>query len=136
MKLNGSTLTGVRMGNGFRDALLAPIELKEFVSNESRLEHGKRVIASSSLAKYAPRTVALEFLVSGSTASEMETNRSALFAVFYNGTVVLEVPEITAQVFRLVYLGKSPTYSSGLSGRACRVMVSFEEPDPSQRQSV
>ena len=33
---------GVRMGDGFLDALTEPLTLKENIENESRLEHGKR----------------------------------------------------------------------------------------------
>lgn len=33
---------GVRMGNSFFDVLGAPVSLKEFIENKSRLEHGKK----------------------------------------------------------------------------------------------
>ena len=139
MKINNTTLAGVKMGDGFKDELYAPIELKEFVSNESRLEHGRRVVTAdtggNSLARYASRTISLEFRITGSSISEFLTNRNALYTELYKGAVKLEVPELGSEVFNLIYLGKSSTYSTGLSRMACRVKVSFEEPNPSQRSS-
>ena len=35
---------GVRMGDNFLDVLGAPVPLKEFIENKSRLEHGKQVL--------------------------------------------------------------------------------------------
>lgn len=139
MKMNDVTLAGVKTGEGFRDELYAPLELKEFVSNESRLEHGRRVVTTgtgnNSLARYASRTVSLEFLVVGTDETDFLSKRNALFTELYKGAVKLEVPELGPDVFHLIYQGKSNTYSTGLSKKACRVKVSFEEPDPSNRTS-
>ena len=140
MKMNDSTLAGVQMGEGFKDELYAPLELKEFVSNESRLEDGRRVITTNtsgtSLAKKASRSISLEFCIVGSNESDFNTKKNALFTELYKGSVKLEVPEIGSDVFHLIYLGKSNTYSSGLSKCSCKVKVSFEEPDPSRRTSA
>ena len=37
---------GVNMGDGFLDALDAPLQMKEYIDNERRLEQGKRMITS------------------------------------------------------------------------------------------
>ena len=129
--MNDATLAGVRMGNGFKDELYAPLELKEFVSNESRLENGKRVIVRNPVK--AGRTLSLEFCIVGSSESDLETKKNAMLAELYKGEVKLEVPEISEDVFHLIYTGKSGTYSSGLSNMACKIKVNFEEPDPSVR---
>ena len=139
MIMNNTTLSGVKMGDGFRDELYAPLELKEFVTNESRLENGCRVLTidtnSNSLAKIASRNISLEFCIYGSNEGEFLANRNALFTELYKGSVTLQVPELGSEVFHLIYQGKSNTYSSGLSRRACRVKVSFQEPNPSNRSS-
>ena len=131
MKMNGTTLSGVRMGENFKSDLYAPLELKEFVSNESRLEHGTRVIVRN--PRYASRTLSLEFQVIGESKAEMEANLAALYEQLDGGTVLLEVPELTSDVFNLIYTGKSGTYSSGLSGCACKIKVGFIEPNPTDR---
>lgn len=133
MMMNGNFLPGVRMGEHFYETLYAPLELKAFVSNESRLEHGKRVIVSN--PRKASRTFSLEFQIVGATELEFAQNLEALYAELYTGSVVLEVPEVSGDEFHLVYLGKSSTYSCGLSRRACKVTVSFEEYNPAVRES-
>lgn len=131
MTINDLTIEGVRPGKGFRDALLAPLEVKDYVTNESRLEHGHRHLSLPT--KYKNRTVSLEFQIVGRTAALMEQSRERLFAEFYKGEVKLHAPEFTNRVFHLLYIGKTSTYSSGLSGRACKVKVSFDEPNPGNR---
>lgn len=51
---------GVRMGDGFLDALTEPLTLKENIENESRLEHGKRIIVDAN-PKIASRELLLDF---------------------------------------------------------------------------
>ena len=52
---------GVRMDDGFLTALCAPCTMKEYIENESRLEHGKRVVTDN--AKVASREVTLAFTI-------------------------------------------------------------------------
>lgn len=56
---------GVRMGNSFFDVLGAPVSLKEFIENKSRLEHGKEVVVKS--PKLDERELALTFTIQGSS---------------------------------------------------------------------
>lgn len=132
MKMNNNTMAGVKPGNGFKEALMAPLEMKANIVNESRLEHGQRVIV---LAKKAARNITLEFQIVGTSTSDFNTKLAAFLAQLYNGTVKLEPTEFTTEVFHLVYTGKSPVYSTGLSGKACKISVGFLEPDPSRRTS-
>lgn len=48
LRINGSSTVfqdyGVKMGDDFIDTLTEPLTLKEHIENESRLEHGKRVV--------------------------------------------------------------------------------------------
>lgn len=131
MKINNTTLAGVRMGDNFKENLLAPVELKPFVSNECRLEHGTRVMVEN--AKKASRNLTLEFQVVGSSKSDMQTKLGALFTQFYAGTFVLSELGFTTEIFKLVYTGKSPTYHGGPNMCACKVTAGFMEPDPSDR---
>lgn len=130
MTINGKTLGGVKIGAGFRDALLAPSPMKENITNESRLEHGVRTTV---IPKINSRTLTLQFQVTGGTKAAFESNLEALYAEFYSGTFRLAVPEITGEIFNLIYRGASPAYSGGLSGKACKVSATFLEPNPSNR---
>lgn len=142
MKINNTTLSGVRPGKGFRDELASPAPLKDFVTNESRLENGKRVMYGS--PRLASRTFNLEFQITGSSKAQYKQNLDAFYAELYKGEITLEASEFhelwhvvnnvnTPMVFHLTYMGKTPTYSSGLSGCASKIKVSFEEPNPANR---
>ena len=37
------TTWGVNMGAGFLDIIDAPLQMKEYIENESRMEHGKHI---------------------------------------------------------------------------------------------
>lgn len=49
---------GVRMGDGFLDTIDGFNEMKDYIENESRLEHGKRVITDN--AKVDSREITLQ----------------------------------------------------------------------------
>lgn len=131
MLINSENIPGVRPGKDFKDSLLAPLEAKEYVYNESRLEDGIRVFNTP--IKYKSRSLTLEFQITGSTKADMEARKQRLYDMFSMGTVDIEVPEFCSGVFHLIYTGKSPSYSSGLSGCACKIKVGFDEPNPTDR---
>lgn len=62
---------GVRMGDGFLDTLLAPREMKDYITNESRLNHGREITLKDENAslrgeKFNFREMTLTFVL-GST---------------------------------------------------------------------
>ena len=130
MTINGTNYTKIRIGKGFKDVLLAPIPLKDPIENDSSIENGVRYIVNT---HKKARDLTLEFQVVGTSTSDFEAQKTALFTEFYKGTFVLSNLGFTNEVFHLVYLGKTPTYSSGLSNRACKVSASFKEYDPTNR---
>lgn len=123
---------GVNMGDGFLDTIDGFNEMKEYVSNESRLEHGKRVIANN--PKVASREITLSFTIMGKTKSDYRTKRNAFQEELEKGKVRINVPELGEQVYKLVFTGKSISY--GLSGDRCFGHLSgkFMEPNPKDRQ--
>ena len=50
-------------GEGFLDSIDAPVPMKDYIENESRLEHGKRIITEN--AKVDSRNFTLEFTIMG-----------------------------------------------------------------------
>lgn len=130
MIINGTNYPKIRIGKGFKDSLLAPLSLKDPIENDSQIEDGVGYIVNT---HKKARDLTLEFQVVGSTTSDFETQKNNLFTEFYKGTFVISGLGFTSQVFHLVYLGKTPTYSSGLSNTACRVSALFKEYDPTNR---
>lgn len=64
---------GVRMGDGFLDAIDGFNEMKDYIENESRLEHGKRVITEN--AKIDSREITLHFTIQGNSESDYRTKK-------------------------------------------------------------
>lgn len=53
---------GIAMGDGFVDAFNAPFQTKDMIVNESRVEHGARVLVNTNVS---PRTLNLKFHIHG-----------------------------------------------------------------------
>ena len=136
--INNSIMAGVRPGKGFYDALQAPLETKDYITNESRLEDGVRVLFLKDAhgdilpPKFKKRSLTLEFNIVGDSAEAFQTNRDNFFSALYAGEVVLEVTGLS-EVYHLIYTGKSQAYTGGRSGWACKVKVGFDEPNPANR---
>lgn len=122
---------GVRMGEGFLDAIDGFNEMKDYIENESRLEHGKQVITDNAMVD--SREVTLQFTIEGSSESDYRTKKKAFQVELERGAVNIKIPAIGNEVYKLVYLGKSLSY--GLSTDRCFAKASskFCEPNPMDR---
>ena len=130
---NGAYTTyGVRMGSGFIDALEAGLQLKDPIENDSRLEHGVRMLVSTKIAK---RNVTLKFNIHGSTQAAFLTNKKAFETALYNGLVNIQIAGRT-EVYHLVYSGKSVTYNHSYNGKFGVWTAQFTEPNPSNRTAT
>lgn len=136
LRINGSDTVyqtyGVRMGDGFIDALTEPLSLKDFIENESRLEHGKRIVVGTS-PKYQSRELTLDFTVEGSDPADFLAKKNAFLALMYAGSVEIQVPRDSADTYRLVYLGKGAEYSMNPQRTFCHMVLKFVEPNPADR---
>ena len=61
---------GVTLVRGWREALLTPAPVKNYITNDSRLEHGEAIIASSKYAKLAKRDVSITFFLEGNSQDD------------------------------------------------------------------
>ena len=129
-KQDASTF-GVRMGDGFLDAICTPLPLKEFVENSSRLEDGKRVLYNS--PKIDERDVTLTFNIHGDTEEEFTANKATFEQILYSGKVEIHLP-VTGKTYRLTYL-RSQSYSQNIARTSCSVSVKFNEPNPINREA-
>lgn len=136
IRINGSSTIyqdyGVRMGEGFLDALNEPLTLKENIENESRLEHGKRVVVEDE-PKYTSREVILDFTLAGSSPTDFRKKKKDFLALMYKGEITLQVPEDSDDVYHLIYRGKGSEYAQNAQRTFCHMMLKFEEPNPAHR---
>lgn len=131
VRIDGIIQPGVAPGKGFYDALLAPLEIKDYISNESRLEDGVRVYPTPIKAK--KRSLVLEFQITGKNKETMESYKRSFFNSLTVGRIIVLSAQGLPRGFDLIYTGKSPSYSGGLSGCACKVKIGFDEPNPNSR---
>lgn len=122
---------GVRMGDGFLDAIDGFNQMKDYIENESRLEHGKRVITDN--AKVDSREITLQFTIEGSSESDYRSKKKAFQTELEKGAVSIKIPVLGSEVYKLVYLGKSISYGLSLDRCFGKVSSKFEEPNPTER---
>lgn len=125
---------GITMGSGFLDTLFQPYDLKDSVENVSRLEHGKRVVITTPKAS-ARTNFSLTFHLQGTSREDFLMKYAAFLAALYAGAVDIAVPRITSDVFHLVYK-KSTDYAREPSGTFCKIVATFDEPNPANRTAT
>lgn len=122
---------GVNMGDGFLNAIDSFAPLKEYIENESRLEHGKRVILSST--RVASRDLTLHFTIKGNSEGDFRAKRRAFEEELRKGLIEVNVPALGGDIYRLIYTGKSVNYSMNVARTFCTMSAKFEEPNPMNR---
>ncbi len=122
---------GVRMGDKFLDTIGASAPLKEFIENKSRLEHGKRVIMND--PKLDERDITLTFTIEGKSKSDYQAKKKAFYAELYKGSVDIQVPDNSDEVYHLTYTGKNVSYAQSLDRTFGKVSMKFNEPNPHER---
>ena len=120
---------GVNMGDGFLENILAPAGNKSYIENESRNEHGKRVLYTN--AKLSDRDVTLPFNIHGSSQPDYLQKYNSFVEELQKGKVVITVPVINKK-FTLSYL-KSTSFALGTSRINSKLSVKFNEPNPTLR---
>lgn len=123
---------GVNMGEGFLDAIDAPLQMKSYIQDESRLEDGVRIDTSN--PKVASRDITLGFTIMGSSESDYRSKKAAFQAELQKGAFTVRIPALSSDTFKLVYTGKSISY--GLSRRRDfgHFTMKCTEPNPADRE--
>ena len=122
---------GVSMGDNFIDRMEAPVSVKDYISNESRLEHGKRVITDANIIRLASRDVTLQFHIFGDSENDYRTKKKDFEQMLYRGEVNIQIPSRGTEIYHLLYLGKQITFAQTSS--ECKLTAKFEEPNPNNR---
>lgn len=126
------TTWGVNMDDGFLDALDAPLQMKDYIENESRLEHGKRIICNS--PKVASRDITLGFTITGTNETDYRAKKKAFETELQKGAFTLNVPKLGTDIFHLVYTGKSVSYGLSLNRCFGHFSTKVTEANPMDRE--
>lgn len=128
---------GVNMGEGFLNAIDAFVPMKDYIENESRLQHGKRIIIKEDFVKVASRELTLKFHLRGKNADDFLKKRALFEGVLKQGKIKIEIPKYKKGVYyRLVYLGKSVDYAMNWARTSCTIAAKFIEQNPMNRTFI
>ena len=122
---------GVSMGDGFVDAIDGFVPMKEYIENDSRLEHGKRVLLAT--PRLASRELTLHFTIKGDSEADFRKKRRAFEEMLRQGMLTFAVPALSDDVYHLIYLGKNVSYALNRSRTFAAMSAKFEEPNPANR---
>lgn len=123
---------GVNMGEGFLDAIDAPLPMKEYIEDESRLEHGIRI--DTSIPKVDSREITLGFTITGSSETDYRSKKSAFQTELQNGSFTIRIPALGTQKYKMVYTGKSISYGLSLDRSFGHFTMKVTEPNPMDRE--
>lgn len=130
---NDSRTFGIVFTASAMNALLTPPPLKAGISNKSRAEHGKRVVATAT--KYDERDVTLELYLYASGWAQFAQRRAAMMTLLTaaSGLSVVIDDEPTT-VYRLHYV--SCTQFTQFNGRLAKFQIKMNEANPNNRQEA
>lgn len=124
---------GVNMGDGFLDAIDAPLTMKDYIEDESRLEDGIRIDTSD--PKVSSREITLGFTITGASKSDYRSKKSEFLKELQKGTFTINVPALGSQVYKMVYTGKSISYGMNISRTFGHFTMKATEPNPADREN-
>lgn len=120
---------GVRMGDGFLDAIYSPSPLKVFIENKSRLQDGKQVIYNN--PRSDERDVTLTFNLEGSSADDYLEKYKKFKVELSKGLIAIGVP-VLGENYQLTYQ-KSATFAMNIERTFAKISCKFNEPNPADR---
>ena len=123
---------GVNMGENFLDTIDGFAPMKDYIENESRLEHGKQVLVVN--PRVSSRDLTLHFSILGENELDFRYKRKDFEAELRKGKIEIVIPALGEDVFRLVYTGKSVSYAMNKTRNFCTFSAKFEEPNPMDRE--
>lgn len=121
---------GVRMGDGFIEAIYAPLPMKEVIENKSRLQDGKRVIIEN--RKIDERDLTLTFTLQGSSPSDYTTKYKSFLDEIAKGEFTIKIPALGEEVYHLYYI-RSASFGFNPSRIFSKISVKLNEPNPANR---
>lgn len=140
--INGDTANtysryGIRLAETSVTALMTPPPLKDYITNSSALEHGKRVLTDSgNRPKVNEREVQLVISLEASSLAQFLIRYRAFCDVLRQGSIslTLKIQEGDTnykETFYLNYL--SCSQYSEYNGRLGKFTLKFNEPNPENR---
>ena len=130
--INGNdayTTWGISLSDTAISALLTPPSLKERITNESRLEHGQRVLNDS--PRKAHREVTLDMHMTAKSKAEFLTRYAAFCEVLAAGQVNIVISQQPNVIYKMLYV--SCTQYSEFHIKLAKFSLKLIEPNTNDR---
>jgi hypothetical protein len=110
-------------------ALLAPCAVKERITNESRLEKGKRIDTTAE-TQYQSRDLTLEMHIIASNLATLQQYKTNLINDLSNKEGVMFVVSAYGKILRYTLFYVSCTQFAQYGGTLAKLAIRFTEPQP------
>lgn len=124
---------GATLIRGAYEALLTPAAAKSYISNESRMQHGVRMIANAENARTQSREFVINILIEGSDEVSYLRQYEAFINDVSAGLFELKVPRL-GRIFKVVYSSCSKYGNYGLKKGIFALRL--VEPNPKDRPNI
>ena len=124
---------GVMLLRGCYEALLTPPAPKDYITNESRLQHGTQYTIPSGTTRTKQREVHLPAVLKGANYDDYLAKYEAFLELLTSGNVQLKVLRLQ-RIFKLVYTGISKFEFR--SQKEATFTLEFVEPDITSREVI
>ena len=132
IKINGMDsyeTWGIFLAKGNISSLMTPPSMKEYISNESALENGTRVVtADAAIPRIAERNVCMELWMKATSWKDYLSKYSSFVSVLQGGTLRIE-HDLLPVVYKMLYVSCVEFYQ--YDGRLSKFVLTLREPVPS-----
>ena len=123
---------GIVFDSSSISSLMTPAAMKEYIENNSRTEHGKRVVTNADLAKLDARSVTLTFSLCAKSENDFFTKYAAFCdEIQATGEIKIILSVRPNVAYRLLY--KSCSQFTQYNNRLAKFSLKCEEPNPKNR---
>ena len=130
--INGNdayTTWGISLSDTAMSALMTPPAPKDRITNESRLEHGRRVINDN--PKKAAREVTLDMHMTAASSADFLTRYAAFCSVLADGQLNITTAYQPNVTYKMLYV--SCTQYSEFLFKVAKFSLRLLEPNPNDR---
>ncbi len=123
------TTWGISMDTTSLSSLMTPAPMKEFIENESRIEHGKRVIISN--PKLSERSLTITFNLTAKDEAQFFSRYASFCEELAKGVLNIKTSYQPNVVYKTIYLSCNQ-FSQFMRGLA-KFSLRLNEPNPTDR---
>lgn len=121
---------GASFIRGSYTKLIMRQQVKDYVKNESRLQHGSRYLVGSDYTKYKEKTTRCDILIEASSESDLSDKIENFTDFMSTGSIWLKIPS-KYRVLKLVY--SDIQYKDEYRGNKVIFTIELIEPDVTDR---